>query len=81
MTCPDILRIAEVILFSSGFPHAAKLARKIVTVFRHADRKMGTSYHYDFGLRSIKGVLEQASHLRYLLCKQEDESFASAKRA
>ena len=57
MTRPDVLVIAEVALFCQGFQGSATLSKKIVKTFKLAQLQLSRRPHYDFGLRSIKSVL------------------------
>ena len=67
MTKPDLQIITEVILFCNGFQNSSELSKKIVTTFKFAQIQLGSCLHYDFGLRSMKGVLEQAGLLKQLV--------------
>ena len=62
MMVPDLALINEIILFSVGFTTAKKLATKIVTLYHLASRQLSQQDHYDFGMRTIKGVLLMAGN-------------------
>ena len=64
MVNPDILKITENILFSQGFVQSKLLATKIVTLYNIAREQLSKQYHYDFGLRSMKSVLEMAGKMK-----------------
>ena len=56
--------IAETLLYSEGFTDAAKLARKVVTVFVLSKEMLSNQQHYDWGLRALKTVLKGCGDLR-----------------
>lgn len=64
MVTPDVLKITENILFSQGFLHSSSLAKKVVTLYNLAKKQLSKQYHYDFGLRSMKAVLEMAGGMK-----------------
>jgi hypothetical protein len=64
MIIPDVKLITEAILFASGFTHSTELAKKLVMTFKFAQMQLGFCLHYEFGLRTIKGVLNQATTLK-----------------
>ncbi|EFC42807.1 cytoplasmic dynein [Naegleria gruberi] len=57
MAAPDNELIAEVILLSEGFEHAKFLGKKIVSVFQLSKQLLSSQQHYDWGLRSLKTIL------------------------
>ncbi|KAG2385509.1 hypothetical protein C9374_003324 [Naegleria lovaniensis] len=57
MAAPDNELISEVILLSEGFQHAKYLGTKIVSVFQLSKQLLSTQQHYDWGLRSLKTIL------------------------
>ncbi|CAB3367864.1 Hypothetical predicted protein [Cloeon dipterum] len=57
MAKPDSELIAEVLLCTEGFQHAADVGRKLVEVFNLAGRLLSQQQHYDWGLRALKTVL------------------------
>jgi dynein heavy chain, axonemal len=60
MVQPDSIYIAEILLYSAGFVNAHVLARKISRTFSISVEQLSSEKHYDFGLRTIKEVLEYA---------------------
>ena len=67
MILPDSQIIAESLLFVNGFKNSRPLSAKLVKVFKFAETQLGSSAHYDFGLRTLKGVLDQAGQLKQLV--------------
>ncbi|KAI6655602.1 cytoplasmic dynein 2 heavy chain 1-like [Oopsacas minuta] len=63
MSRPDNDRIAEVLLYSEGFVNSKILATKLVGLFSLAKELLSYQNHYDWGLRSLKTVLEGAGTL------------------
>ena len=57
---PDMSKISDVCLSAKGFSASKKLARRLTTMFRLCKETLSKQPHYEFGLRSIKGVLELA---------------------
>jgi dynein heavy chain 2, cytosolic len=49
--------VAQVILYSEGFTAAQELGHKVVALFTLASQLLSTQVHYDWGLRSLKTVL------------------------
>jgi DNA-binding transcriptional MerR regulator len=72
MAKPDLAMITEVILYCNGFTNSDGLALKLVQVFEFAKRQLGDKIHYDFSLRNIKSILDQAGHLRQLVTGMKD---------
>ena len=64
MVVPDILFIAEIILYSVGFREARNLAFKITRTFDLLQEQLRFERHYDFGLRCIKQVLIYAGSIK-----------------
>ncbi len=64
MMSPDLNLIAEVILSAEGFADSRSLAKKIVTLYKLMQQQLSKQSHYDYGLRSIKGVLTMAGALK-----------------
>jgi dynein heavy chain len=62
MAVPDSTYIAEILLYSSGFTLAERLAQKMVQVQNMANIIMQRLPHvsYDFGLRAIKSIIKIA---------------------
>lgn len=72
MAKPDLAMITEVILYCNGFTNSDGLALKLVQMFEFAKRQLGDKAHYDFSLRNIKSILDQAGHLRQLVTGMKD---------
>lgn len=66
MTFPDVELIAEVGLISNNFKEAKVLSRKLIAIFSLSDFFLSRQRHYDWGLRSIKSVLNLAGFLHKL---------------
>ncbi|KAF4711294.1 hypothetical protein FOZ63_000413, partial [Perkinsus olseni] len=64
MMVPDLAMIAEIMLVSEGFMDFKPLAKKMVTLYTMMVQQMSKQDHYDFGLRSIKSVLNCAGSLK-----------------
>ena len=64
MIKPDSVLIAQVMLFSQGFKSAEELSGKVVAVFELCSDQLSSQPHYDFGLRSLKSVLNSAGNLK-----------------
>eukprot|EP01138_Halocafeteria_seosinensis_P001392 gb/GECG01001428.1/.p1 GENE.gb/GECG01001428.1/~~gb/GECG01001428.1/.p1 ORF type:complete len:4689 (+),score=693.48 gb/GECG01001428.1/:1-14067(+) len=64
MMVPDMELIAEVMLQAEGFETSKVLAEKIVTLYRLMVQQLSKQDHYDFGLRSMRGVLLCAGGLK-----------------
>lgn len=82
MILPDLRIITEVILYCSGFQNSHELAAKIAKVFQFAKMQLGGSAHYDFGLRALKAVVEQAGRLKLLVSgciDQKEQEYQNAK--
>ncbi|SBT70312.1 dynein heavy chain, putative [Plasmodium malariae] len=63
---PDKQLIVQVTLFSQGFISAEHLSSKIVSLFDLCSEQLSKQPHYDFGLRSLKSVLNSAGNLKRL---------------
>ncbi|KAL6598153.1 dynein heavy chain and region D6 of dynein motor-domain-containing protein [Neocallimastix sp. 'constans'] len=74
MTKPDNELISEVILYSEGFTNAKILGRKIISIFQLCKELLSNQQHYDWGLRSIKAVLQLAGQLLHEEKKKPDYS-------
>lgn len=64
MIIPDYRMIAENILYSMGFLTAPILAQKIYVIFKLLSEQVTMQNHYDFGMRSIKNVLDIAGEFK-----------------
>ena len=74
MVTPDYSKIIENVLFSEGFYNSRGLAKKIVSLYTLAKDQISRECHYDFGLRSLKAVLNMSSIARVKypdLCEEE----------
>ena len=61
MVIPEYQLIIENILFSLGFAQAVVLANKISIFYKLLSDQMSNEPYYDFGMRSIKNILDVAS--------------------
>ena len=64
MITPDTKLIAQTVLMNCGFERHVPLANKIVRIFHMSSEQMAMQLHYDFGLRAIRQVLNQAGALK-----------------
>ncbi|PRP87074.1 hypothetical protein PROFUN_04810 [Planoprotostelium fungivorum] len=64
MTVPEISFICEIMLFSQGFVESKNLASKLVNAYRLCSEQLSPQIHYDWGLRSIRSVLNYAGALK-----------------
>ena len=64
MMAPDLALIAEVMLQAEGFREAKVLAKKTTTLYGLMTQQLSKQDHYDFGLRSLKAVLNMAGNLK-----------------
>jgi len=64
MMVPDLALIAEVMLAAEGFRDAKPLAKKTTTLYALMIQQLSKQDHYDFGLRSLRGVLMCAGALK-----------------
>lgn len=64
MMIPNYLLIAEVQLFSEGFNESKMLSGKMMKLYKLSSEQLSQQKHYDFGMRSIKSVLEIAGQLK-----------------
>uniref|UniRef100_A0A0G4FLJ2 Dynein heavy chain, cytoplasmic n=1 Tax=Chromera velia CCMP2878 TaxID=1169474 RepID=A0A0G4FLJ2_9ALVE len=64
MVRPDKELIAQVMLYSQGFRTAERLSGKIVSLFELCLNQLSAQPHYDFGLRSLKSVLNSAGSVK-----------------
>ena len=64
MMSPDLAMIMEIMLFAEGFVTAKILAKRMTTLYYLMVQQLSKQDHYDFGLRSIKSVLNSAGALK-----------------
>ena len=64
MMSPDLVLISEVVLSAEGFADSRELAKKIITLYKLMQEQLSKQSHYDYGLRSIKGVLTMAGSMK-----------------
>ena len=64
MMVPDLVLIAEVMLQSEGFENSKVLAKKTVTLYSLMIQQLSKQDHYDYSLRSLRGVLVCAGALK-----------------
>ena len=64
MMVPDLGLIAEVMLQAEGFVNSRILAKKTVTLYGLMVQQLSKQDHYDYGLRSLRGVLMAAGALK-----------------
>lgn len=64
MMSPDLALIAEVMLASEGFINSRLLGKKTVTLYSLMIQQLSKQDHYDYGLRSLRGVLVCAGALK-----------------
>ena len=64
MMVPDLALIAEVMLAANGFEESKLLAKKTTTLYSLMIQQLTKQDHYDYGLRSLKAVLNAAGALK-----------------
>ncbi len=64
MMAPDLALIAEVMLQAEGFVNSRVLAKKTVTLYGLMVQQLSKQDHYDYGLRSMRGVLVAAGAIK-----------------
>ncbi|CAC9696072.1 dynein heavy chain, putative [Plasmodium sp. DRC-Itaito] len=72
---PNKQLIVEVTLFSQGFISAEHLSSKIVSLFDLCSEQLSKQPHYDFGLRSLKSVLNSAGNLKRLTLLKDESKY------
>ncbi|OQR67050.1 cytoplasmic dynein 2 heavy chain 1-like [Tropilaelaps mercedesae] len=58
MTVPDNVVITQVLLYAEGFRYSNVLSTKLVAAFTLAKEFLSEQQHYDWGLRSLKSVIQ-----------------------
>lgn len=76
MMLPDLQRIAEIELLSYGYEHAKSLGTKIVTMFQLCKEQLIAQPHYDFGMRTLKIVLEMCERAKVQFRTKSEENIA-----
>jgi dynein heavy chain len=74
MMVPDLTLIAEVMLAAEGFDNSKALAKKVTTLYSLMIQQLTKQDHYDYGLRSLKAVLNSAGAM-----KREDPNLEEDK--
>ena len=65
MMTPNVDLIIEIMLFSEGFSTSMRpLAKRMFTLYYLMVQQLSKQDHYDFGLRSVKSVLNSAGALK-----------------
>eukprot|EP00873_Tetraselmis_striata_P027558 jgi/Tetstr1/447822/TSEL_035152.t1 len=64
MMRPDYVIIAEVLLFAAGFQQARTAAQQIVGCLQVASQRLSRSAHYDFGMRTLKLLIQKCKTLK-----------------
>jgi dynein heavy chain 1 len=74
MVKPDSNLIAQVMLFAQGFQSAETLSGKVVSLFSLCFDQLSSQPHYDFGLRSLKSVLNSAGTVKRKDAQRDSET-------
>jgi len=64
MMVPNYDKIALISLYSYGYTDSKDLAIKIVFSLKLSNEQLSTQSHYDFGMRSIKAILNACGNLK-----------------
>lgn len=73
MMVPDLKRIAEIELLSHGYENAKSLGTKIITMFQLCKEQLIAQSHYDFGMRTMKIILEMSEQSKILQPNEKNE--------
>lgn len=76
MMLPDLQRIAEIELLSYGYENAKSLGTKIITMFQLCKEQLIAQPHYDFGMRTLKIVLEMCERAKVQFPTRNEENIA-----
>ncbi|CAD8044294.1 unnamed protein product [Paramecium primaurelia] len=64
MMVADYEMIGEIFLYSIGFERARELSKQIVTCLKLCNEQLSSQEHYDFGMRTLKAVLNSIKNTR-----------------
>lgn len=74
MMMPDLTRIIEIELLSHGYKNAKSLGIKIITLFKLCKVQLKAQVHYDFGMRTIKTLLEMTERAESNTPEKDEET-------
>lgn len=74
MMMPDLEHIAEIELLSHGYENAKSLGTKIITMFQLCKQQLIAQPHYDFGMRTMKIILEMCAMAKASRSPKTEES-------